>query len=303
MTARAPLPPDFAARSFLARVALDAGISPKRLRAKDLSGDVWGTRAPSGAAGDLRAKCSRYLLRMPPHAVFTHVTAARLHGLPLPPALERRRAIDVSFPAPRRAPDIRGIRGHQLRRLEESVASLDGLPVTTVARTWCDLATLLDLGTLVAVGDAIIYHRRNLATLEELQRAVDEFPGRRGRAALGRALPLLSGRAESPGESRLRVILASSGFPRLLVNTELRDRMGRFVARPDLRFADFPIAIEYEGDYHRTDREQWMKDVTRIADVEGLGLTVIRCTAADVRDSASMIRRVEAHLARHGWKR
>lgn len=236
------------------------------------------------------------------NAVFTHVTAARLHGLPLPLELERRWAIDVSFPAPFRAPDIRGVRGHRLTGLDVSVAQRFGLPVTNLTRTWCDLSSLVELPDLVVLGDAIIYHRRRRATVPELELAALEFPGRRGRSRLAAALPLLSDRAESPAESLLRMALISSGLPRLLVNSELRDPAGRFVARPDLRFADYPIALEYEGDYHRVDRQQWMKDISRIADVEALGVSVIRCTSLDLRNQEPMIRRVRSHLARHGWR-
>ena len=302
MAHRSPLPVELLPGPFLATSALELGISPKRLRANDLSGAVWGTRLPVAEAHDLRRRCAAYALRLPEYAVFSHATAALLHDLPLPQALQRRWALDVSVPTPQRATDLRGIRGHQLTRLE-GVTAPDGLRVTSVEHTWCDLAWMLRLRELVAVGDAIIDHRSPRSTAARLADAAASFPGRRGRANLRNALPLLSDHAESPAESMLRVELIQRGLPALQANADVFDDRGEFVARPDLRFVAYPVLIEYESDYHRTDRAQWMKDIVRTRKLEALGLAVIRSVSRDLADPTDLVARVEMHLARHGWRR
>lgn len=302
MTRRSALPPQLLPGPFLATSALDLGVSPKRLRANDLSGAVWGTRLPAAEAHDLRRRCAAYALRLPEHAVFTHATAALLHDLPLPRALQRRWALDVSVPSPHRATDLRGIRGHQLTRLV-GVTTPDGLRVTSVEHTWCDLAGMLRLRELVAVGDAIIDHRNPRSSCAGLADAAASFPGRRGRANLWAAIPLLSNHAESPAESMLRVELIRAGLPELHVNVDVFDDRGEFVARPDLRFVSYPVLIEYEGDHHRTDRAQWMKDIARARKLEALGFAAIRSVSRDLADPTDLITRVEMHLVRHGWRR
>ena len=52
-----------------------------------------------------------------------------------------------------------------------------------------------------------------LVTIEELVTAVDARPRWRSVRLARRALPLLDGRAESPMESRLRLIWVLGGFP------------------------------------------------------------------------------------------
>jgi len=302
MSRRSILPPALLPGPFLASTAWELGVTFKRLRANDLSGAVWGTRLPVAEAHDLRRRCEAYALRLPDYAVFSHVTAALLHALPLPLALEKRWAMDVSVPAPLRSVDLRGIHGHQLRRLDCIQLPPEGLRVTKVEHTWCDVAGMLRLRELVAVGDAILDRRHPRSTVAELADAAASFPGRRGRANLRAALPLLSDRAESPAESMIRVELVGSGLPKLRVNVDVRDNRGRFIARPDLSFVDYPLLIEYEGDYHRTDRAQWMKDIARTRKLESLGFTVMRSVSKDLADPSELIARLRMTLRCHGWR-
>ncbi|WP_147375385.1 hypothetical protein [Jiangella rhizosphaerae] len=38
------------------------------------------------------------------------------------------------------------------------------------------------------------------------------------------------------------------------------DETGAWLARPDLSYPHLKIAIEYDGDHHRTDQRQWRHD-------------------------------------------
>ena len=69
---------------------------------------------------------------------------------------------------------------------------------------------------------------------------------RRGAVRMRQAVALSDGRAESPPESRLRVLLALAGIPAVPQHT-VRDGSGQFVARVDLAYPDRRIAIEYDG--------------------------------------------------------
>ncbi len=58
------------------------------------------------------------------------------------------------------------------------------------------------------------------------------------------------------------------------------------------------IAVEYDGDQHRKDRWQYVKDIRRIAELERLGWIVIRVVSED--HPRDVLRRVHAALAQRG---
>lgn len=64
----------------------------------------------------------------------------------------------------------------------------------------------------------------------------------------------------------------------------------------DLGWAESLVAVEYEGDHHRTDRRQFAKDIQRMEMLAEMGWTVIRVVAED--RPASIVRRVRDALAK-----
>lgn len=174
-----------------------------------------------------------------------------------------------------------------------------GVRVTTVERTWCDLAAQgLDLAALVAAGDFVIWRRHPLTTVGSLAEASARYPGRRGTRTRRRALELVSDRADSAPESELRVAIIEAGLPIPLVNAPVLDVQGSFVAQPDLTWAPQKLALDYEGDHHRTDRAQWHKDLERFSRLQEIGWTALRASAADYRDPARLLTRLAVILSR-----
>jgi very-short-patch-repair endonuclease len=220
-----------------------------------------------------------------------------LLGAPLPARIERGDVLHVTVARGRRAVDAEGIVGHQLTMSPSDVTEFLGLPITTPARSWCDLAGILRLDELVAVGDYLIRRGTPLATGGELHSAALRQVSRVGRLKRMTALSLLSDRAESAAESRLRVLLVLAGFDDLLVNEPVYDDAGRFLARPDLRMRRAPVILEYEGDYHRTDRAQWMKDIARVERLQAHGWHVVRVTADDLAHPQPLLIRLKRVLA------
>ena len=245
---------------------------------------------------DLATRCHHFAARLPRNAVFSHLTAARLLGIPLPWRLERSGDIHISYPAPARAPHAAGLRGHRLTLKPGDVVSRGGLSLTSPVRTWLDLAGLLDVPELVAAGDHLVHWRLPLSSRDALQRGFDDFPGQRGIRRMRLALPLLSDRAESPPESILRVILVQGGLPEPTVNHQLvlTDDGGHL--RPDFVFSDHRVILEYQGDYHRT-KEQWRKDMTRRSRLEAAGWRVVELNWDDLQDPDELVSRVFALLS------
>ena len=161
---------------------------------------------------------------------------------------------------------------------------------------------IVDHYDLVAVADAVVRERifnddpPPLATLEQLHKAL--AVGRRvGGPALREALPRVRTRSASRMESRCRLILSDAGLPEPELNHAVFDREGEFVACVDLAYPTQKIAIEYEGEHHLRDPEQWAKDIARYEALAAAGWFVIRVTKADVFDGrAGLVRRVRDAL-------
>lgn len=294
---RAPTPPAASLPpGFLVSDALAHDITRRRLRASDLDGSLWGLRS-TAALTDVGQRCRLLRLRMPAEAVVCHVTAALLHGIPVPLARQRDPVIHVGIAGPARAPHAVGLRGHRLSIRADEVEDVAGIRRTTAIRTWCDLAETLDVLALVAAGDHLLYWRNPRATRSQLQDALESRVSRRGIRALRRALELLNDRAESPPESILRALLVMAGFEEPLVNHAVTDRFGEFVARTDLILAKEGIILEYQGDYHRTTPGQWRSDMTRRSRLEAQGRRVLELNADDLRNPAELVARIRALIA------
>ena len=88
--------------------------------------------------------------------------------------------------------------------------------------------------------------------LDELADYVRQRPRWRGVPHARRVLGLVVPGAESPMESRLRLIWIRGGLPRPLVNVPLYDRdTGYVLGRPDLLDDEAGVAVEYDGAHHR----------------------------------------------------
>ena len=295
-----PLPAPFVDRPFTVAAARSAGVDADRLRRRDLASPFSGVRVPSGAlpAAKLAAVA---LLACGPTAFLCGGSAAAWHGMPLPPRLARRTAVEVAVPAPGRAIRRRGIIGRVLDVTPaEVVTSRDSVRVTSPPRTWCDLAVQLTVPELVAAGDRLL--RSGRVSLGELRSAADARRDRRGMVAIRSALPLLDPRSLSPKESELRALVVLAGFPVPGVNVDIHAPTGEFVAMVDLFFEAFGEILEYQGDHHRTDRRAWRRDRTREAELEALGYHVMEVTDDDLVNPEALLRRIARNLTRRGWR-
>ena len=109
--------------------------------------------------------------------------------------------IDVTVPRARRV-ELRGIRSHRPLELAASFRSCDGLRVTTLARTFIDLAGVLDEERLeFALDSAAVKHPRLLPWLEAELEALHT----QGRCGLGRLAMLLALRRDGGTDSPLEV--------------------------------------------------------------------------------------------------
>jgi very-short-patch-repair endonuclease len=225
---------------------------------------------------------------MPERAFYFGRTAAPLHGLPLPVRFAPETHLHVGVTAGTRRVDALGVIPHHVRIDPSDVTRRSGLPVSSVCRTWCDLsASGLRLGELVAVGDRIIWRRSPTGTVDELRQAISRYESRRGLRLMRVAIDMLSDRSDSATESELRVAIVLAGFPHPLVNAEVE--MGGQEVHPDLSWPDHRVAVEYEGDHHRTERDQWHRDIRRDGGYGDRGWSLYRATAEDHRSPDNLL--------------
>jgi hypothetical protein len=293
---RDPIPPALRGAAFTTRTAARHGVGEGRLRGADLTRPFHGIRSLRRPV-DVHDHAEALQLRMPPAAFFCGVTAALIMHIPLPIHLKNGSGMHVGMPAPFRAIRTAGTMGHTLQLDPGDLRDWGGLRVTTVARTWCDLATVLDVEDLVAAGDYIIHHDFPLATRADLEAAVARHPGRRGRSRLVEALSLLDDHADSPPESIIRVTIVRAGITGLVANHPIVVAGGK-TRWADLCFPAHRVIFEYQGDYHRTEPGRWRKDRTRLAQLAAAGWHVIEIAADELADRRALLQLIRAALAR-----
>ncbi|GAA4350714.1 endonuclease domain-containing protein [Angustibacter luteus] len=292
MPSQSELPTALIGRPFTVAEALALGASRDVLRGNRFRTPFRGVRIPVEFEDTLTTRCLAATLVLPKDSVFSHATAARIHALPVP-GHWRDGPLHVSTAT--HGLRRQGMEIHLASNLLSGVDDDHALPIRAAAQCWAELATQLPVDELVVVGDAAL--RRGLVTQTELTMLVGSLTGRRGVRRLHRALPLLEPATDSPMETRTRLLLVRAGLPRPVANRDVVVD-GVWLARPDLSYPDLKIAIEYEGDHHRTDRRQWLRDKTRRRLLEDAGWIVIEVTSVDVHlTPAVTVARVSAAIA------
>jgi hypothetical protein len=120
--------------------------------------------------------------------------------------------------------------------------------------------------------------RKSLATPESLIDAARDTR-RRGARLARRASGLVRPRVDSATETRLRLLLVLAGLPEPETGLDVFDRHGAWIARPDLSYPKYRIAIEYDGRHHAEPDRQWAKDIGRREHYDRAGWRVIVVTA------------------------
>lgn len=174
----------------------------------------------------------------------------------------------------------------------EELVERDRLRLTNLARTAFDLARYLPRDPAVANLDAL--SAATGLTAAEVMPLIDRHHGARGVRQCRAALSLMDGGAQSPKESWLRLMLIDAGLPRPV--TQIRVTDGPLVAYLDMGWEGPMVALEYDGDQHRTDRRQYVRDIRRAEMVHRLGWQVIKVINED-RPSV-VIERAREALAR-----
>jgi hypothetical protein len=197
--------------------------------------------APATRAQTLIAAC----LAIGPEAAISHRAAAQLHGL----LTFRGSPVEVTTDR-RRSPEVNGAVVHRMDDFSTDwVVEVDGLRVTTVARTLVDLGAVCRPSTVEAALDRALGRRIvNIRGVRDALVAV----ARKGRRGVGVLRPFLderlgAGRPAGVMEARMESLLRHAGIVGAIPEYLVRDRHGGFVAVVDFAFPNARLAVEVDG--------------------------------------------------------
>lgn len=240
------------------------------------------------------------LAHLPPGGVFTGWAALRMHGAAFldglaPDGVTELPVQIAAGPGQRRRPR-NGVR--HLQHTVPDVVTRSGVPCAALRWAVLDAMRTHDLREAVVVMDMVA-----AARLLSPERMATFLASRswRGVAGIGRvrsALPLADEGSLSPPETRVRLVARlDAGLPPLLVNQPVFDRSGRLLGIPDLLEPVSGLAIEYDGDHHRSARRH-SADVDREARLRRHLIEVTRVTGGDLRRIPALASRLRDAVGR-----
>jgi very-short-patch-repair endonuclease len=275
----AAIPAELTCGPITVAEARRAGLDHWHLRGKSWRRVGPALYVPSATLDSPRLMLAAALPRMPANSVFSGYTAAWLHGLDVPPC----DPIEVTVPRASGVTTRTGLAISRARLDDSDVVVRAGLLATSILRTLIDLGQHRDLVEAVVITDMALHQR--LTTLAEFQAAIEGCGHRRNVKRLRRVVALAEPRAESPMETRLRLVLMNGGLPRPEAQVNLYDRNGDFIARTDLYYPSHRLAIEYDGGNHR---DRLADDDRRQNAILSAGYGLLRFTAGDVQKTPEL---------------
>ncbi|WP_394214029.1 endonuclease domain-containing protein [Brachybacterium vulturis] len=165
-----------------------------------------------------------------------------------------------------------------------------GLCLSSPGEMLLELAQHLEHDEVVIALDHVLGPQESFGPLRRpmLRDRLAPYEGRRGYRSLLRALGDARDAVESPGETRTRLLLLRAGFPEPTPNLPVRDPDSGEIRRLDIAYPELKIAIEYDGDIHRS-RNAWRQDQARQDSLESVGWTFRRLTMTDIREPARFL--------------
>lgn len=246
---------------FTYAMALDAGLTRHQLSRLTQAGllvrPVKGVYLPASCPDDPRVRAACLRLVVPEDCVVVDRHAGWLHGAQMvlaPGEHLALRPLSLFRPAGhgRLRNKLANSGERDLRRSD--VVEVNGLRVTTPLRTAWDLGRVRWTDEAISGLDAMF--RLKAFTREEFLAGIARFAGMRWVTTLRAVGPLADGRAESPGESVLRLRCIENHLRGMVPQVEvLRD--GNVIARLDLADAERMLAVEYDGaEWHSSPGQQ-----------------------------------------------
>ena len=251
-------------RPFLTAPLRRSGVPASVLDGRGLFRPTRGVRALSPPK-DLVERVAGLVPVLPVGAAFSHVTAARLLGLPLSYAMDEDDRLHVTLPLDTRRMRRPGVVGHRVSHPRRQVV-VSGLPVVSPADTWADMGELVGRGKpvglddLIMVGDAVA---SRLNDVRKLRLAVGSRVRPRGKVALLEALTEIRVGSRSPRETLTRLMLVRCGLPEPLLGQAVISPEGDLLGVADLLWREQKVVGEYQGEEFHGSEDDRVRDGIR----------------------------------------
>jgi very-short-patch-repair endonuclease len=274
--------PVMAGRSFTRAEALADGIDAVAIRTLTRRGQirriVQGVYVDVAVPDSLELRAEALAKVLPGDSVICRQSAAWLYGIDTAALSDRGQVPLLEFVRPTKSRAVRtaGASGHSQTLLDDDVIEIAGLRVTSPVATAVHLARHLRRPFALSALDAMA--RAGLVSVYQVRDAVRRYP-RHPQIVQARELArVMDARAESPGESWLRLRIIDAGFPAVVPQVQIRTPEQHF--RVDLAFvrpmADGRrLALEYDSDLWHGTRRQQVRDARRSRKIEAAGWVVL----------------------------
>ena len=207
-------------------------------------------------------------------SVYSHTSAARLHGLFLWNVDDKVHiTTDTTASSTSHGGDV--IPHTRLQKLTGGVAFIQGMPCTSLEQTVVDCCRVLNYKQALVLMDHAL---RKGADAARMQQMCASMAGRSGVLTLRRALENADARSESPGETLTRELLQRLQIDLPDLQVEVTSAEGRH--RLDFAWRKKKVALEFDGrvkyfDYAPTDEVIYQERLREKA-LSELGWTFIR---------------------------
>lgn len=271
---------------FLGSEAVADGLLRKHQLRSRFDSVLPGVYAPRGVQLTLPDRAYAAWLWSRRQGIIMGTTAAALHGSKW---VDNESPVEILWSNAR---PPRGVRTRTAQLFADEWLTLGCLPITTAERTGFDIGRRRSSGPTVAAMDSLL--RATGVGKADIADIAGRHPGVRGLRQLETVLDLVDPGAQSPKETWLRLLLVAAGLPRPTTQIPVRGAASTFYL--DMGWEDLMVAVEYDGEQHRTDRWQYTKDIRRSEELARLGWIIVRVVAGD--RPPDIVRRVREALQR-----
>ena len=166
------------------------------------------------------------------------------------------------------------------------------VPMTSVVRTWFDVARTGQLADGLVLGDAAL--RAGVMSEADVQRLLASALARRGIQAAREAARHLDAARETPLESASWAYFVRHRLPLPSMQVEIRAADGRFIARVDFLWDDAALVGECDGRLKYATADDLYREKRREDEIRAEGFGVTRWGMADLRSDelAARLRRI-----------
>lgn len=185
------------------------------------------------------------------------------------------------------------IRGDQIA--DDELREIRGITCTTPARTAYDIGRRIPKDKGIIRVDALLNATR--CTIADVEAVAARYPRGRGMRQLRTTLGLADGGSESPQETRLRLLLVRSIEPRPVAQIPVRDDRGRVRRRIDMGWPQWMVGVEYDGEQHFDNPDDYAKDIIRLEFLAQRGWAIVRVSARQLKcEQRAIVARVKRAL-------